>query len=105
MSILSLLKIAFYSRPLSFHAVAFGPDAASLQEMIDIANEVEGRAPIDRHNIHLPSALHQAVDPNLPSTFHHALNDVCDFLFGGDRTRLENADTTRQYFLAYRGVS
>ncbi|KAI1789533.1 hypothetical protein LXA43DRAFT_1153915 [Ganoderma leucocontextum] len=59
-------------KPLSFHAVAFGPYSGVLQRMAQIAQDVENRAPQDAVNLqnHVPSAYHEALNTvRLAETF------------------------------------
>ena len=51
-------------KPVSFHAVAFGPSSGQLQRMAQIAIDVESRAPPDPLNPHalVPSSYHEALD-------------------------------------------
>ncbi|KAH9912631.1 uncharacterized protein BXZ73DRAFT_56103, partial [Epithele typhae] len=60
-------------KPLSFHGVAFGPDAGGiLRRMTQIARDVESRAPPDPLNPHaaVPSSYNEAMDTvRLAETF------------------------------------
>ncbi|KAH9918172.1 uncharacterized protein BXZ73DRAFT_53080 [Epithele typhae] len=59
-------------KPLSFHAVSFGPSAGQLQRMAQIAHDVEITAPRDPLNphAHVNSSYHEALDTvRLAETF------------------------------------
>ncbi|KAI1789535.1 hypothetical protein LXA43DRAFT_892776, partial [Ganoderma leucocontextum] len=59
-------------KPVSFHAVSFGPSSGSLQRMAQIAQDVESGVPPDPLNPHarVPSSYHQALDTvRLAETF------------------------------------
>ncbi|KAI0723140.1 hypothetical protein C8Q76DRAFT_671490 [Earliella scabrosa] len=59
-------------KPLSFHAVAFGPNTGTLRRMAQIARDVESRAPPDPLNPHagVPSSYTEALDTiRLAETF------------------------------------
>ncbi|TBU32928.1 hypothetical protein BD311DRAFT_653546 [Dichomitus squalens] len=59
-------------KPLSFHAVSFGPNSGIMQRMAQIARDVESGAPQDPLNPHagVPSSYNQALDTvRLAETF------------------------------------
>lgn len=50
------------SGALSFHAVAFGPSNAVLLRMVELATEVQRRAPADPLRPAVPSSYNEAID-------------------------------------------
>lgn len=61
----SLIEFLCCRRPLSFHAVSFGPSNQSLRRMAQIAREVESSAPRDASlpaNAHIESSYAEALD-------------------------------------------
>jgi hypothetical protein len=47
---------------LSFHAVAFGPSSAILQRMVNLATDIQNRAPQDPMRPAIPSSYTTALD-------------------------------------------
>ena len=70
----SLMQVSS-RKPVSFHAVAFGPSTGQLRRMAQIASDVESRAPPDPVHPHA----------HVPSSYHEALDTVCS-LNQADRT-------------------
>lgn len=53
---------SIFSRPLSFHAVAFGPSNATLRRMAEVAGQVQAAAPADPMHPTVPSSYTEALD-------------------------------------------
>lgn len=49
-------------RPLSFHAVSFGPSNQVLRRMADIAQDIQRTAPVDPMHPTVPSSYTEAID-------------------------------------------